>query len=166
MTLAQDKRWKAELEIIEELGKIPSSREMQKLLSKKKGIEVTHVIVSKDLKRDLETLTEPEYKNQKVGIMKMLDDEIDMAHDIAMHSEEDETRLRASNTVTKLQKTKSDILIKFRKAQIEINREDKPVYNISIGKPRKIDMKFYNKKQGKLRDMVEKKDEETVEENL
>ena len=140
MTLSQDKRWRAELDIIEEIGKIPSSREMQKLL-KEKGIEVTHVIISKDLKRDLETLTEPEYKNQKAGIMKMLDDEIDMAHEIAMHSEEEETRLRASNTVTKLSKTKSDILIKFRKAQVELNKEDKPQYFVTIGKPRKYKVK-------------------------
>ena len=136
MTITQDKRWRAELEIIEELGKIPSSRKMQELLVKK-GIKVTHAIVNQDLKKDLETLTEPEYKNQKAGIMRMLDDEIVMAHDIAMHSEEDETRLKASNTVTKLSKTKADILIKFRKAQVELNKEDKPIYNVSIGKPRK-----------------------------
>lgn len=151
MTVAQDKRWRAELEIIKELGRIPTSREMQKLLEKQ-GIKVTHVIISKDLQKDLETLTESEYNNQKAGIMQMLDDEIDMAHKIAMNSEEDETRLKASNTVTKLSKTKSDILIKFRKAQVELNKEDKPVYNISIGKPRK-----YN---------VGKKNEKTVKENL
>jgi acyl-CoA synthetase (NDP forming) len=136
MTIAQDKRWRAELEIIEEEGKVLSSRKMQEFLAKR-GIKVTHAIILKDLKKDLETLTEPEYKNQKTGIMKMLNDEIDMAHDIAMNNEEDETRLKASNTVTKLQKTKADILIKFRKAQVELNKEDKPMYNVSIGKPRK-----------------------------
>jgi len=46
MTIAQDKRWRAELDIIEEIGKIPSSREMQRLL-KEKGIEISYVIVSK-----------------------------------------------------------------------------------------------------------------------
>ena len=153
MTIAQDKRWRAELEIIEEEGKIPSSREMQKLLLDKKGIKVTHAIILKDLKKDLETLTEAEYKNQKTGIMQMLDDEIDMAHKIAMHSEEDETRLKASSAVTKLQKTKSDIMIKFRKAQVELNKEDKPVINVSIGKPRKY-------KVG------EKKDEKTVAKDI
>ena len=155
MTAAQDKRWKAELEIIEELGKIPSAREMQKLL-KKRGIKVTHRIILQDLKKDLETLTEPEYKNQKTGIMKIIDDEINMAHDIAMNSEDDETRLKASNTVTKLQKTKTDILIKFRKAQVELNKEDKPIFNVTIGKPRLIDMKFYRRKQKELREIGEK----------
>jgi len=137
---------------------------MQRLL-KEKGIEISYVIVSKDLKKDLETLTEPEYKNQKRGILSMLDDEIDMAHDIAMHSKEDETRLKASNTVTKLQKTKTDILIKFRKAQVELNKEDKPVFNVFIGKARQINLKLYHKKQKELRNMVEKKDENTEKDN-
>ncbi len=165
MTTAQDKRWRAELDIIEEIGKIPSSREMQRLL-KDRGIEVTHVIISKDLKKDLETLTESEYKNQKTGILSMLDDEIDMAHNIAMNSAEEETRLKASNTVTKLSKTKSDILIKFRKAQVELNKEDKPIFNVSIGKAKQIDLKLYHKKQKELRDMVEKKDENIQDENI
>jgi len=112
-----------------------------------------------------ETLTEAEYKNQKKGILSMLDDEIDMAHDIAMHSDEDETRLKASNTVTKLQKTKTDILIKFRKAQVELNKEDKPVFNVFIGKARQIDLKLYHKKQKELRNMVEKKNENTEKDN-
>ena len=164
MTIAQDKRWRAELDIIEEIGKIPSSREMQKLL-KEKGIEVSYVIISKDLKKDLETLTESEYKNQKRGILSMLDDEIDMAHNIAMNSAEDETRLKASNTVAKLSKTKSDVLIKFRKAQVELNKEDKPIFNVSIGKAKQIDLRLYRKKQKELRDMVEKKDENIKEDN-
>jgi len=54
-----------------------------------------------------------------------------------MHSAEDKTRLDAMNTVSKLSKTKSDVIIKFRKAQIEISKEDKPIFNISIGTPRK-----------------------------
>ena len=140
MTIAQDKRWRAELDIIEEIGKIPSSREMQRLL-KEKGIEVTHVIISKDLKKDLETLTEPEYKNQKNGILAMLENLISIANDIAEHSEDDKLRLDAMKTISKLDKTKTDVLIKFRKAQVEINKEDKPIYNISIGKPRKYMVK-------------------------
>ena len=164
MTTAQDKRWRAEVEIIEEEGKVPSAREMQRLL-KERGINVSYVIISKDLKKDLETLTEPEYKNQKAGIMKMLDDEIDMAHKIAMNSEEEEICLKASNTVTKLSKTKADILIKFRKAQVELNKENKPAFNVYIGKAKQIDLKLYHKKQKELRNMVEKKDENIEEDN-
>jgi len=63
----------------------------------------------------------------------MLEDEIVVAHKIAMHSAEDKTRLDAMNTVSKLSKTKSDVIIKFRKAQIEISKEDKPVYYVVLG---------------------------------
>jgi len=164
MTTAQDKRWRAELDIIEEIGKIPSSREMQRLL-KEKGIEISYVIVSKDLKKDLETLTEPEYKNQKSGILAMLDNLIGIANDIAKHSEDDKLRLDAMKTISKLDKTKTDVLIKFRKAQVELNREDKPVFNVFIGKARQIDLKLYHKKQKELRNMVEKKDENTEKDN-
>jgi len=164
MTAAQDKRWRAEVDIIEEIGKVPSSREMQKLL-KERGIKVSSVIVSKDLQKDLETLTESEYKNQKTGILAMLDNLISIANGIAEKGEDDKIRLDAMKTISKLDKTKSDILIKFRKAQVELNKEDKPIYNVFIGKPKKIDMKLYRRKQKELRNMVEKKDEYIEEDN-
>jgi len=137
MTAAQDKRWRAEVDIIEEIGKVPSSREMQRLL-KERGIKVSSVIVSKDLQKDLETLTESEYKNQKTGILAMLDNLISIANGIAEKGDDDKIRLDAMKTISKLDKTKSDILIKFRKAQVELNKEDKPIYNVFIGKPKKI----------------------------
>lgn len=137
MTVAQEKRWQAELEIIQEVGKVPSCREMVRLLSEKKGIQVSHNVVNIDLKKDLETLTEDDYKNKKGGIMAMIENLLVIANSIANTSGDDKLRLDAINTVTKLAKTKSDIMIKFRKAQIEINREDKPIYVVTIGKPRK-----------------------------
>jgi len=164
MTAAQDKRWRAEVDIIEEIGKVPSSREMQRLL-KERGIKVSSVIVSKDLQKDLETLTESEYKNQKTGILAMLDNLISIANGIAEKGGDDKIRLDAMKTISKLDKTKSDILIKFRKAQVELNKEDKPIYNVFIGKPKKIDMKLYRRKQKELRNMVEKKDEYIEEDN-
>jgi hypothetical protein len=164
MTAAQDKRWRAEVEIIEEEGKVPSAREMQRLL-KERGINVSYVIISKDLKKDLETLTEPEYKNQKSGILAMLDNLISIANDIAEHSEDDKLRLDAMKTISKLDKTKTDVLVKFRKAQVELNKEDKPEFNVYIGKAKQIDLKLYHKKQKELRNMVEKKDENIEEDN-
>ena len=140
MTMAQDKRWRVELEIIEEEGKVPSCRKMQELL-KKRGIAAAYTIINKDLKRDLETLTEPEFQNQKRGILSMLDNLITIADTIAKDDEDNKIRLDAMKTITRLQKTKSDILIKFRKAQVELNKEDKPIYHVSIGKPRKYKVK-------------------------
>jgi hypothetical protein len=145
MTVAQETRWRAELQIIQEIGKVPSSREMQKLLKDKCSIEANHNTVNADLKRDLEFLTKEEYTNQKNGILSMLDTEISIAHSIATNEADSELKLKAMNTVSKLSKTKSDILIKFRKAQARLSTEDKPIYNITIGKPIEIDLKKFNK---------------------
>lgn len=145
MTVAQEARWRAEREILQELGKVPSSREMQKLLKDKYGIEANHNTVNADLKRDLEFLTKEEYTNQKTGILSMLDTEISIAHTIATNEADSELKLKAMNTVSKLSKTKSEILIKFRKAQAQLATEEKPIYNISIGEPIEIDLKKFDK---------------------
>lgn len=149
MTTAQDKRWKAEREIIQELNSIPSSREMQRLLKEKYGIVANHGTINQDLKLDLEALTEKEYNNKKQGILQMLDDEINIAHDIAMDGTADpEIQLKAMNTVSKLSKTKSEVLIKFKKAQADISKEEKPSINVYIGNPKQIDMKKFKKLEG------------------
>jgi len=157
MTVAQETRWKAELEILQELGKVPSSREMQKLLKDKYGIEANHNTVNADLKRDLEFLTKEEYANQKSGILTMIDTEIDIAHRIVTTESDNELKLKAMNTVSKLSKTKSEILIKFRKAQAKLATEEKPIYNISIGEPIEIDLKKFKKLERDEKD-VEKTD--------
>lgn len=148
MTIAQDKRWKAEAEIIKSLDHMPSSREMQKLLLEKYNIKVTHAMVNKDLKKDLEALTESEYENKKSGILNMIEDEIEEAHRIATTAIEDDLKLKAMNTVSKLTKTKTDILIKFRRAQAEISKEEKPDINVFIGQPKKIDEDKFKKLDG------------------
>lgn len=148
MTIAQDKRYKAELEIIQELGKVPSSREMQKLLQEKYGITVTHSIVNQDLKKDLEALTPTEYENHKSSILTMLEDEIRIAHNIATTEPENEIKLKAMSAVSKLSKTKAEILIKFRKAQSQLSKEEKPEIRIFIGQPKEIDMKKFERLKG------------------
>jgi hypothetical protein len=138
MTVSQEMRWKAELEIIEELGRVPSSREMQKLLLEKKGIEVNHNTVNADLKKDLESLTEKELENQKSGILSTLDTLKAVANEIAMTESDSKLRLQAMNTLTKLEKTRADIVIKFRKANAELSQTEKPIYQVSIGEPRVV----------------------------
>ena len=158
MTTAQDTRWRAELEIIQELGYVPSSREMQRLLKEKYSIEINHNIVNSDLKRDLEFLTKEEHSNQKNGILHMLDTEINIAHNIATNEDDNELKLKAMNTVSKLSKTKSEILIKFRQAQAKLTSSEKPTINVSIGEPVEIDMKKFNKMEKESNDDTEKTD--------
>lgn len=145
MTISQEVRWKAEVEIIQDEGKVPSSRKMQQLLKERFGIEVNHMTVNDDLKRDLEALTKEEYANQKNGILSMLDTEINIAHNIATSDPDSEIKLKAMNTVSKLAKTKSEVLIKFKKAQTQLAKTEKPIINVHIGKPIQIDMKKFNK---------------------
>jgi len=159
MTVAQEKRWQAELEIIKKKGDIPSCREMQKLLKEQYGITVNHNTINVDLKHDLETLTKTEYENQKNGILQMLNTEIDIAHTIATSEADSELQLKAMNTVSKLSKTKSEILIKFRKAQSELSADDKPVINVFIGEPKEVDLKKFTKIKGA------KNNEETEKDN-
>lgn len=148
MTIKQEKRWKYEAEIIKSLDHVPSSREMTKLLKEKYGLVVNHNTVLKDLKMDLEALTESEYENKKSGILNMIEEEIEQAHNIAINSEEDDLKLKAMNTVSKLTKTKADILIKFRRAQAQLSKEEKPEVNVFIGQPKQIDEKKFKKLSG------------------
>ena len=152
MTIAQEKRWKAEAEIIKSLDHVPSSRELTKLLKEKYGIVANHVTVLNDLKKDLEALTESDYDNKKSGILNMIEDEIDEAHRIATESVDDDLKLKAMNTVSKLTKTKAEILIKFRRAQAQLSKEEKPEYNVYIGQPKKIDEEKFKKLDGAVED--------------
>lgn len=159
MTTSQQVRWKAELEIIQSLGRIPSSREMTKLLQERKGIIVNHNTVNNDLKKDLESLTEQEYENQKNGIISMLDNLVEVANNIATNEEDNNLKLKAMNTLTKLSKTKTDILNKFRKANAELNKKERPIYKILIGEPEVADGDFNgNTTKTKRNDSGDEKD--------
>ena len=148
MTAAQEKRWKAEAEIIKKFKEVPSCREMQRLLKEEYGIVANHNTINADLKQDLEALTVEEYENQKEGILNMITTEIDTAHKIATTSGDQELQLKAMNTVSKLSKTKTEILIKFKRAQAQMSKEDKPEINVFIGQPKEIDLKKFKKLDG------------------
>jgi len=152
MTAAQEARWKAEAEIIKEIGKIPSSRKMQQLLKEKYGIIVNHNIVNQDLKKDLEALTPTEYENQKSGILDMLNKEIEIAHNIATSDPDNQVKLKAMSAVSKLSKTKTEVLTKFRRTQAEISKKEQAQVNIFIGKPKEIDMDKFKKWNGDAKD--------------
>lgn len=149
MTVAQEKRWKAEYEIIKKLGEVPSCRKMAQLLKDDYGIVANHNTINSDLKNDLETLSKEEYENRKSSILKMIDDEIDIAHGIATNDLDNSVKLKAMNTVSKLSKVKADILIKFRKAQAEQAKEEQATITVFIGEPKEIDKSKFTKLEGK-----------------
>lgn len=158
MTASQDARWKAELAIIQEIGRIPSSREMQKLLLEKYGIKANHNIINSDLKKDLEALTPQEYENQKGGILKMLDTEITLAHNIATTDPDSSLKLKAMNTVSKLSKTKTGILIKFRQAHARLAKEEQAAIHVFIGTPEEVDLSKHDKVKKETPESDEKTD--------
>jgi len=121
---------------------------MQKLLKERYGIIANHNTINADLKKDLEALTKEEYNNQKSGILNMINSEIEIAHNIATTSGDPEVQLKAMNTVSKLTKTKSEILIKFKKAQAQLAKEEKPDINVFIGEPKEIDLNKFKKLDG------------------
>ncbi len=156
MTQDQEYRYKCEVEIIQKLGRVPSSRELVKEL-KKYGINISHTQANQDLKLDLSSMTTDEYEAQKEGIVSMISRLIDIAQSIATTDANNNTRLKAMNTVSKLSKTKADILSQFRK--VEAKTDTKPTYNVFIGKPKEADIK-------KLEKLEMKNDEKTEAENL
>jgi hypothetical protein len=89
-------------------------------------------------------MTAKEYEIQKEGIMSMIDKLISIANGIATTDENSNIRLKAMNTVSKLSKTKSEILAQFRRTEAE-KQDNKPIYNIFIGKPKEVDVKKFEK---------------------
>jgi glycerol-3-phosphate cytidylyltransferase-like family protein len=109
-------------------------------------------------------LTDTEYNNQKSGILQMLDIEIDIAHNIVTSNPDEELKLKAANTVTKLSKTKAEILIKFRKARAELAKAEKPVYNVFIGQPKQTDLNRLKKLESTIEnDEKEDNDEKEIQ---
>jgi len=131
---------------------------MQQLLKEKYGIKANHNTINEDLKKDLEALTPEEYENQKGGILKMLETEIDIAHNIATTDDNNELKLKAMNTVSKLSKTKADILVKFRRAHAQLAKDEQTTINVIIGKPEQVDLDKHEKLKKDSNDQNTEKD--------
>lgn len=156
MTAAQEKRWQAEYDIIKKIGKVPSCREMQRLLKEQYGISANHNIINDDLKKDLESLTKKEYENHKTGILNMLDTELDTAHGIATNNENDSVKLKAMNTVSRLSKVKADIMIRFRQAEAQQAKKEQAEINVFIGQPELTGVPSSKKLKEGFRKSIEK----------
>lgn len=157
MTSSQQKRWNYELAIIKDLGRMPSSRELADLLKKKYNLNVSHGTVNDDLKKDLEALTTDQLLNKKDSLLGKLEDELDIAHEIAQNDMDSKIKLDAMKTVAKLSETISKVCAIFAKSQAEANQESRPVYKVSIGKPEGVPETEFNK--------MEKKENEKTKEN-
>ena len=145
MTIRQDRRRKAELEIIKDLKRVPSSREMQTLLKERYNITVNHNIINDELKKDLESLTTEKYNNLKDSLMDMLEQLQQQAFQISTNSADDRIRLDAMKTVAKLNREIAWLATLFKKANAELAIKEQPIFHVSIGQPKQIDMSKFKK---------------------
>lgn len=165
MTASQQQRWKYELEIIQELKRIPSSREMTKLLKEKFGLNVNHNTVNTDLKKDLESLSQDGLLNKKESILSKLEQEFDIAHTIATTEPDNKLRLDAMKTASKLSKTISDVCAIFNKAQADIDRENRPVYEVILGEPQLVNEEDLKRKEKEKDESTDKYTDENLDED-
>jgi len=138
-------RWAAMAEILADNPNI-SDVEMQKKL-KKRGIDTTRQTIHSDRKHDLESMTLDDIKNTKSAMLREIDVLIAIAYARAKSGESD--ALRAMDKYDKLFNTKAKVLAIFEQAKLAKISTEKPIINVTIGKP-----KLY---QG------DKKDEKTTE---
>lgn len=163
MTAAQQTRWQYERYIIQDLGRIPSCREMADLLKDKYGLIVNHNTVNADLKKDLEALTDTQVLERKKSLLTSLEDGHAIAERISKSDPSSKIRLDAIKTMAKVSETINRINIAFNKAKAELNEAQKPVYNVKMGKLEVVDEKEFEKMEAKDEDIGETKTENASE---
>lgn len=127
-------RLNMEIEIIKELGKVPTIREMQQRLYDRTGHKWSTSVIHSDL-QSLDKVTIEQFEKEKNDLLSKLDAEIAVAHKIAMDSSEDnKIKLQAMKTMTALAKAKSDLLEVVGKITAEQNKKIVK-YNVILGEP-------------------------------
>lgn len=134
---SQQIRWKAIIEIMKKYN-TSSPIEIVKYLESDFGIKTVRQTVYRDLKQDLEGLTEQETD----GIKSQMLEEIDVLINIAYlkGKSADKDALQAMRVYTKLFKTKADIINKFHEFKLKMKEQDRPIYNVLIGKQLEVDV--------------------------
>jgi hypothetical protein len=127
-------RYRAEAALIAKYGSM-STRQLADKLYEEYGLKVSHGQVSLDLKQDIESLSEKEIDEKKSSLLKELEDTIEAAKNISRTDENNNTRLKAMDTYNKLIQTQAKILAEFEKIKMQLQEKERPIYNISIGKP-------------------------------
>lgn len=150
ITGAQNARFLAEAEILADNPNISDIKMVEEL--KKRGIETTRQTVHTDRENDLEAMTLNDIKETKSAMIRELDELIKIAYNRATSGENDS--LRAMDKYDKLFNTKAKVLVAFEQAKLAKKTSERPIYNISIGKPKEY--------KGEKKD-EEKEPEEAIE---
>ena len=147
----QNARWLAEAEILASNPTISDIEMVEEL--KKRGIDTTRQTVHTDRQNDLEAMTLDDIKQTKSAMISELDELIAIAYNKATAGGAD--ALRAMDKYDKLFNTKAKVLVAFEQAKLAKKSTERPIYNISVGKP----MLFKDKKENKK----DEKDKEATE---
>lgn len=150
----QNARWLAEAELLADNPDISDIEMVEEL--KKRGIITTRQTVHADRQNDLESMTLNDIKETKSGMIKEIDTLIEIAYNRATTGEGD--ALKAMDKYDKLFNTKAKVLIAFEQAKLAKTSSERPVYNISVGKP-----VLYNTKNLRKENKKDEKDEKDIE---
>lgn len=121
----------AEAEILAENPDM-SDIELVKAL-KKRGITTTRQTVHTDRQKDLDALTMEDIKKTKSAMLNEIDKLISIAYNIATSG--GDKALQAMNNYDKLFNTKAKVVNMFEQQKLAQQVNDKPIINLSIGKP-------------------------------
>jgi len=133
---AENKRVRllAEAEILGDNPKISDIQMVAEL--KKRGIEATRQTVHTDRKEQIDSITLEDIQRSKSDMLREIDNLISIAYARAIAGESDS--LRAMDKYDKLFNTKAKVLAAFETAKIASKVEERPIINISIGKPNEV----------------------------
>ena len=137
-------RLRLEADIISEHGYIGPTEMVQRL--KERGIIASRMTVTKDLKKDLENVTDKEIKGYKDNILKKLEEGNRTMYSLSQSASDPEVRIKAWNAYNRSVKTQADVITKFEEAKLKIKSIERPIINISFGEPKAVDNKLLNKK--------------------
>lgn len=107
------------------------------------NIKSTRQTVTEDLKKDLEKLTSNEIESIKSQMISEIDTLIEIVYKKSIS--DDKEALKAGDLYNRLIKTKGEIINKFHEFSLAAKKEERPIYHITIGKQKKIDLKKVKK---------------------
>lgn len=128
----QKTRLLKEAEILAENPEIGDIEMVEEL--KKYGIITTRQTVHADRQKDLESMTLKDIKESKSAMLKEIDTLIGIAYNKAQAGDHDS--LRAMDKYDKLFNTKAKVLAMFEQAKLSKNAAERPIINLTIGKPK------------------------------
>ena len=140
-------RQRAIIEIMER--GIESPTEIVRILESDYGIKTTRQTVYRDIANGVQPINNDTIEEHKINMLDQIDEMAEVMRKKALAG-----NTQAANTFAKMQETKVRVLARIVEIQAEMNRRERPIYNVVIG-----DFPAVNKKEDK-ENKKEKKDKD------